>query len=46
MSWRDRYIKPQQPPQQPPQIKLVQGGVPIPMKTPRHSDLMAPWIPT
>jgi hypothetical protein len=20
--------------------------VPIPMKTPRHSDLMAPWIPT
>jgi putative DNA primase/helicase len=21
-------------------------GVPIPMKTPRHSDLMAPWIPT
>ena len=22
------------------------GSVPIPMKTPRHSDLMAPWIPT
>jgi hypothetical protein len=20
--------------------------LPIPMKTPRHSDLMAPWIPT
>ena len=20
--------------------------VPIPMKAPRHSDLMAPWVPT
>ena len=26
--------------------KLMNAKVPIPMKTPRHSDLMAPWIPT
>jgi hypothetical protein len=41
MSWRDRYIKPpQQPQQQPPQIKLVQGGEP-PM-APRPPEPPAP----